>query len=429
MLFGLFEDNKVVQKVQEAVEHWHSFDDKSLKEQRITEIFTAMGWQQNAWWDFLGLDTSCKTGKIKFAIKQVLDKKKMDAFPLIPALSFSQSGSIQQSFPFFKRNEVAMIHQAGVIFPDDYQGLSWEQTKSVLCNQARSQAASIFQPLLRLSKKDLIAVEWYLRGMLGAPSERILHQILRAVLALRISPQLALTLPRRHQQFFSAIASLPCIDKMIEKLIQKTFRSQSGKEISCLGSTLTKELHQFQRDNPTATEHPSVERDSPRGAQKKIHVGKSETIPATDVSKLTERIAEMSAAKKNPQQFCLMLQNMMTQDAYGLQLGHLKMVFQQTPFLALSNAQSEPLDITITDQPGGAEVEYSYRATVTDYTRSSEHEQEHVAGEVCYSFKLQLKYNPRSNTYSITGPGDALPTFTRQITLTPDADGFTVVNL
>ena len=107
MLFGLFQGARLKETVANSIEihpkNWN-FDKKSVKIDRIQEIFSTLGWQsvynKTASWDLLGWDRSVRMDKVKKTIRQVSAQKKIQSLPQLQQSIASRKSIEEQKTEF-----------------------------------------------------------------------------------------------------------------------------------------------------------------------------------------------------------------------------------------------------------------------------------------------------------------------------------------
>lgn len=231
MLFGLFQGSRLKEIVEKSItshpENWN-FDKKSVKTDRIQEVFTALHWKsvynKTAGWDFLGWDRSVRMDKVKKTIEQVSAKEKIKLLPQIKQSVISQRSIEEQKtqFPLLKTTELTALQNLNsLLYTTDCK--SWKSIKQ--SEKKHSQKEELLVLIQSLSKDEISRFCQIIRegvnGKISKLSQQDKQFLLSLVQLYRNHRHQRETLSHRIQDLFEACDTSSMILFAIENSIHR----------------------------------------------------------------------------------------------------------------------------------------------------------------------------------------------------------------
>ena len=289
-----------------------------------------------------------------------------------------------------------------------------------------SHVFELLAPLFSLSEADLKQISLHFKGRPSSLPQEQIDAIVKAAAALKIYPELFLTLPLNIQKVLRKIPDETLAAAFLA-LVLPNFSSNLPPHYSHFGAEITREAIALAASDRPPAQHPAFLRDAPRSFNKGLGwISQGSEPPGTEIPfdnpvRLRQELDLICARNHLDAASRLMLERLLSHDVYGPPVAALNLSLNQLAeptFFATGHTNDEPLCITIVEEEDHSlTLNYLVDLPVTDIYHSSVHEKgdgSRYKGDFRIAFTYRLAYDVESARHAVEGPFVEAPKFTFQ---------------
>lgn len=287
----------------------------------------------------------------------------------------------------------------------------------------------LLAPLFSLTEADLKQISLHFKGKPSSLPQEKLDAIVKASAALKIYPELFLTLPLNIQKVLRKIPEETLAAAFLS-LLRPIYERSLPSNLQNFGAEITEDAIRLAASDHPPAHHPALLRDAPRSAGKDLGwVPENRPdvkrpgieIPFADPVTFHDTLDRISSRNHLDQASRLMLERLLSHDAYGAMPATLNLALNQLAnptFFAIGYTNSEPMTISIVEEEGqNLTIHYTTDLPLTDIFHSSVHEKGDGScykGDLRLAFTYRLVYDVEHQRHHVEGPFLEAPQFSFQ---------------